>query len=51
MRNAAVLLSVHELSDGHDVLCESSGFVRADARSGAESLDSLEVLHKDLRED
>ena len=50
MGNAAVLLSVHELGDSHDVLGEGSGLVGADARGGAEGLDTLEVFYEDLRE-
>ena len=38
------------VGDGHPVLGESAGLVGADAGGGAESLDSLQVLHQTVPE-
>ena len=35
-----------QVSDGHTVLCQCSGLVRADGGSGSQSLHSFQVLHQ-----
>lgn len=48
---SSVLLTVHDLGNGHDVLGQGTRLVGADARRRSQSLHTLEVLHQNLTYD